>query len=202
MRCATARKRLSDAIDGALRPGRRPGVETHLRGCVSCRSYRDGLARIQTEAALPDARPPGSWAAFERELDRKLAAAEAGRAPVAPQFPVRRRLAWAAAAAMVLVGAGIWYALLRPRTALIEAWVPYEDVLDPLVQAAEADPELAAAVDREVRAAIDEMTPAAPDADAVLLTAADPLFWEGLSDDELRDIVAELEDETGRGGPQ
>jgi hypothetical protein len=46
------------------------------------------------------------------------------------------------------------------------------------------------------------MTPAVPDADAVLLTDADPLFWEGLSDDELRDIVAELEDETGRGGPQ
>jgi hypothetical protein len=103
---------------------------------------------------------------------------------------------------MVLVGAVIWYALLRPRPAVIEAWVPYEDVLDPLVQAAEADPELAALVDREVRAAIDEMTPAVPDADAVLLTDADPLFWEGLSDDELRDIVAELEDETGRGGPQ
>jgi hypothetical protein len=41
----------------------------------------------------------------------------------------------------------------------------------------------------------------AEDADAVVLSAADPLFWEGLSDDDLRDIVTDLEDETGRGGP-
>jgi len=100
---------------------------------------------------------------------------------------------------MVLAGAGIWYALLRPQMPVTEAWVPYEDIMGPLVQAAEADPELAAAVDREVRAAIDEMTPA-EDADAVVLSAADPLFWEGLGDDELRDIVTELEDGTGRGG--
>jgi len=200
MRCATARKRLSDALDGALRPGRKPGVEAHMRICEPCRSYRDGLVRIQAGAALPDAHPPGFWAAFERGLDLKLAAGEAGRAAVAPPLTVRRRLAWAAAAAMVLAGAGLWYALLRPQVSVTEAWVPYEDVLGPLVQAAEADPELAAAVDREVRAAIDEMMPA-EDADAVVLSAADPLFWEGLSDDELRDIVTELEDETGRGGP-
>jgi len=200
MRCAPARKRLSDALDGALRPGRKPGVEAHVKACESCRSYRDGLARIQAGAALPDAHPPEFWAAFERGLERKLAAAEAGRATVVPALAVRRRLAWAAAAAMVLAGAGIWYALLRPQMPVTEAWVPYEDVLDPFVEAAEADPELAASVDREVRAAIDEMTPAR-DADAVVLSAADPLFWEALSDDELEDIIAELEDETGRGGP-
>jgi len=200
MRCATARKRLSDALGGALRPGRKPGVEAHLKVCESCRSYRDGLARIQAGAALPDAHPPEFWAAFERGLERKLAAAEAGRATVVPALAVRRRFAWAAAAAMVLAGAGIWYGLFRPQTAVTEAWVPYEDVLAPLVQAAEADPELAAIVDREVRAAIDEIDPA-PDADSVALSAADPLFWEGLTDNELKDILTELEDEARRGGP-
>jgi hypothetical protein len=41
----------------------------------------------------------------------------------------------------------------------------------------------------------------APDADAAVLAAADPLFWEGLSDDELRAVVSALEEETGHGGP-
>jgi len=35
-----------------------------------------------------------------------------------------------------------------------------------------------------------------------VLPAADPLFWEGLSDDDLRAVIAELEAENGRGGPR
>ena len=201
MRCGMARKRLSDELDGALRPGRKPGVEAHLRACAACRSYRDGLARIQAGAALRDARPPEFWAAFERDLGAKLVAAEKDRRTVLDPVPSRLRMAALAAAAAVLVGFAVWYALLRPGTAVTEAWVPYEDVLDPLVEAAEASPEIAALIDKEIRASIEEMTPV-PDADAGALDAADPLFWEGLSDDELQAVVTELENETGRGGPR
>jgi hypothetical protein len=102
---------------------------------------------------------------------------------------------------MVLAGGAVWYAFLRPGTALPETWAAYEDVLDPIVRAAETNPELARRVDGEVRALIEEAAPA-PDADAAVLPAEDPLFWEGLSEDDLRAIVTELEDETGRGGPQ
>ena len=200
MKCGTARKWLSDELDGALTAGRKARLEAHSRVCESCRSYRDGLARIQAGAALPDAHPPEFWAAFERDLDAKLVAAERDRRIVVDPVPSRWRLAALAAAAMVLVGFGIWFVLLRPGTAMTEAWVPYEDVLDPLVEAAEANPEIAALVDREILASIEEMEPV-PDADAVVLSAADPLFWEGLSDDELQAIVTELENDTGRGGP-
>ncbi|MGB8958762.1 MAG: hypothetical protein WCC00_07100, partial [Candidatus Aminicenantales bacterium] len=68
-------------------------------------------------------------------------------------------------------------------------------------QAAEASPDAAGLVDGEVRALIEDVTPV-PDTEAAVLPAADPLFWEGLSDEDLRAIVAELESETGRGGPQ
>lgn len=201
MRCKTARKRLSDALDGALPPGRRPRLEAHLRSCAACRAYRDGLDRIQVEARLPEGRPPEFWAAFERGLDAKLETAEASRTSAGVPFPSRRRLAWAAGALLVLAGGALWYVLRRPPEGVIEAWADYEDVLDPILHAAEANPELASRVDREIRASIEETTPA-PDADAAVVPAADPLFWEGLSEDDLRDIVTGLENETGRGGPQ
>jgi anti-sigma factor RsiW len=201
MRCATARKRLSDALDGVLPSDRKGRLEAHLRTCESCRIYREGLDRIQAGSRLPDERPRESWAAFEKSLGAKLAAAEAGKRAVDVPFAARRRWAWAASAALVLAGLAVWYALQRPGTALTETWAAYDDVLDPLVQAADANPELAGRVDREVRALIEDLTPV-PDAEAAVLPAADPLFWMGLSDEDLRAIVTELEAETGRGGPQ
>jgi hypothetical protein len=201
MRCVTARRRLSDALDGSLCPGRNPGVEAHLRTCAACCAYRQRLERIQAEVRPPADRPADFWAAFERDLASRLEPVGKGRGAVGAPFAARRRWAWAAAAVLILAGAGIWYALRRPIAAPAEVWAAYDDAVDPLLQASEADPELAGRIDREIRASIEELAPVAdPDADALL--ASDPLFWEGLSDDELRGVVAELENDLGRGGPQ
>lgn len=200
MRCGAARKRISDAFGGALTPRQSELLENHLRGCEDCRAYRRQLARVQEEAALRVEDGPDFWAAFEGRLEAKLAAAKAARRPLGVPFAARRRWGVAAAAVMALTGAAVWYALQRPEAAVETAWFGRSDMLDRLVFAAEADPELADRLEGEIRASIEAMTPA-PDPDAAALVAADPLFWEGLSADELRAIVAELENETGRGGP-
>ncbi|OGD17985.1 MAG: hypothetical protein A2V76_08125 [Candidatus Aminicenantes bacterium RBG_16_63_14] len=201
MRCGTAKKRLSDDLDGALAPERKDRLEAHLRSCPACRAYRDDLVLLQAGALYPADRSPECWAAFEKRLESKLAGEEPGRGAVGIPFSGRRRWAWAAAGGMALAAAGLWFALLRPGTAVTAAWVPDEDALIPLLQEAEADPELERDVDREIRASIEEMTPVL-DADIIFLPAADPLFWESLSDDELRFIASELEKETGLGGPK
>ena len=199
MRCRTVRRRLSDALDGALAEEGRLRLEAHLRDCPDCRAYRDRLGLIQARAKLAGERSPGSWAGFERAVEAKIGAAgQETRRPAGAA--VRRRWAWAAAAASVLIGLGGWYLLQRPGRVPLETWTAYEDVLDPLLTAAENDRDLAVRVDREVGAEIEELAPT-PDADALVLPAADPLFWEGLSEDELRGIVVELEKETAHGGP-
>ena len=199
MRCRTARRWLSDELDGALAP--RPRLEAHLQACPACRTYREGIGLIQDRAGLADDRSPASWSAFERALDAKLDALEETKPDVVAPPASRRRWAWAAAAASVLMAMTAWYALQRSGGPVaLETWNAYDDVVDPLVQAADGDVELAARVDREVGAMIDELAPA-PDTEGVALPAADPLFWEGLSDDDLRGIVADLEEQTGRGGP-
>jgi hypothetical protein len=134
-------------------------------------------------------------------LNGRLDAATPGRGRVSAPFGARRRWAWAAAAAVVPAGILLWLALPRPVPSLTEAWLPSDDILEPLVRAAEADPELAGRIDNEIRASIEETRPALESAET-LLPAADPLFWEGLSDDDLRAVIATLEKESGLGGPQ
>jgi anti-sigma factor RsiW len=202
MRCASARRRLSDAFDGALPSGRKGRLDAHLGSCEACRAYRDRLDRIQAGSGLAADRPRESWTAFEKNLDAGLAAAAAGKRAVGVPFAARRRWAWGAVGAvLVLAALAAWHGLQRPATALTDVWAATDDVLDPLLQAAEASPEAAGLIDREVRALIEDLTPV-PDTEAAVLPAADPLFWEGLTDDDLRAIVTELESETGRGGSQ
>jgi hypothetical protein len=201
MRCGTARKRLSDELGGALSSERKARLEAHLQRCPACRGYREDLVRLQAEVLPPAGRSPEYWAGFDERLGSKLSGLETGRGAVEAPFSARRRWAWAAAGATALAVAGIGLAILRPRAAVTAAWVPYEDGLTPLIQEAEADPELERDLDREILASIEEMTPV-PDADVAALPAADPLFWEGLSEDELRAIASELEKETGPGGPK
>jgi hypothetical protein len=200
MRCGESEKRISDDLDGALSPRRRARLEAHLGSCPACRAYRDGLARLQTAAGVPAERSPEYWAGFARRLEAKMDTVESGRAAAAPAS-ARRRWAWAASAVLVLAAAGVWIALDRKGTEAAEAWIPSGDTLIPLIEAAESDPGLEGEVDLLVRSSLEELG-GSVDADAAILSAGDPLFWEGVSDDELRAIAAELEIESGPGGPK
>jgi hypothetical protein len=114
----------------------------------------------------------------------------------------RPRAAVAAAAVLALAGAALWFALARrgpgPGAA---AWLPPSDGLSPLILEAEADPGLEGAVDRYLNDSLEALSPSV-DADAAALSAADPLFWESLSDEELGAVATGLEKETGLGGPK
>jgi predicted anti-sigma-YlaC factor YlaD len=201
MRCETIKKWLSDDLDGALSPQKKARLVIHLQECLVCRGYRADLTRLQAEAPLAADRSPESWTAFERRLESKLAIVEpvmeANRTPLF----TGRRWAWAAAGFLVMAAVGIYFAVNRPAGTLETAWVPYEDSLARILQEAEADPEVENTVNRELLASITEVTPN-PEEDYAVPLAADPLFWEGLSEEELEYIAVELEKETGNGGPK
>lgn len=203
MRCRRAEKLLSDDLDGILGPARKARLESHLGACPACRAYRDGLARLRKALEVPVERPAQYWAGFEARLEARMDRGE-GRGRLAGQAPHagRRRLAWASASVCALaVLAAVWFAFLRPRPAVLAAWPALDDPFAPLYFATEADAELARAVDREIRASIDELV-TSPDEDAAAFRAADPLFWEGLSEAELDAIAETLERENGLGGPR
>jgi predicted anti-sigma-YlaC factor YlaD len=202
MRCRKAEKLLSDDLDGALGRVGKARLETHIRSCPDCRAYRDGLVRLREAVGPPEERSAEYWVGFERRLEARLDREPAGRSPAAAPSPRRRVLAWTAAGSTVLlVLAAVWYAFLRTEAVGPAVWTPSGDPLASLYLEIEADPELALAVDIEIRASIDEIAPAL-DAEALVFRAADPLFWDGLSEEELGAIAAGLEEENGLGGPR
>jgi hypothetical protein len=201
MRCVTARKRLSDDLDGALPTRKKCQLETHMRECPRCQAYSAGLFRLQAGAGAGEERSPEYWDGFEKRLASKLAALEPDGTKIGAPFSGRGRWASAAAGLLVLAAAGTYFSVIRPGRTVETAWVPFEDSLAPLLQEAEANPELGNLVNREILASIEELIPA-PEIGPAAPPADDPLFWEGLSEGELRYIVSELERETGRGGPK
>jgi hypothetical protein len=204
MKCRTAERRLSDGLDRALAPRAAARLEAHLRTCPACRAHGAAIARLQAASGPPAGRSPEDWAGFERRLETRLDACALGRRAGGVPSPAvwRPRAAFAAAAALFLAGAALWVFLARARPdAGPDAWDPSADGIAPLIREAENDPGLEGAVGRYLSDSLAELAPAV-DADAAALAAADPLFWESLSDDELGAVAEALGKESGSGGPQ
>lgn len=93
--CATARRRLSEALDGALGELDRAELEDHLSSCGPCRSAGEGLSRLRGAlSALPRLALPGE------DLEAVWArTVQAGRC-AAPWWHGWRFAAGAAAAAL------------------------------------------------------------------------------------------------------
>lgn len=200
MKCGKADKWLSDDLDGTLPARQKARLDAHLGSCPACRASRDELARLQAASGEPADRSPEYWAGFERRLEAKLDAIGSGKAAAAP-VAAWRRWAWAAPAVLFLAAAGVWLALGWRGSGPAEAWIPFGEGIFPMIEAVEADPGLEQEVDLLVRSSLNDLA-GSVDADGAVLFAADPLFWEGVSDDELRAIASELEKETGLGGPK
>jgi len=199
MRCEAAKRRISDALDGALGAGRSDRLERHLRGCPACRAYRQGLTRIQAGAAgLADpGLAPADWADFGRRLEGRLARETAKHAP--PGLPALWKWAWTGAGLAVLVFALVYLAVLRPRTVAWPVPLSFEDSVAQIMGEIGGNQDLAGAFDREIVASITEA--ARPESEEAPVPFGDnPLFWEGLTDGEIGYINAELEKELGHGG--
>jgi hypothetical protein len=100
-----------------------------------------------------------------------------------------------------MAAVGTYFAVVRPDGGVEIAWNNYEDPVTRILLEAEADPEFGALVDREVASAIEEMTPIRENGpEFAIPLAEDPLFWEGLSDEELRYIAGEMGKNDALGG--
>ena len=103
MRCEDVRERLDDYVDELLSESQSVQVEEHLAACAACRRDTDALrALLEQTAALPrDILPERDlWSDIEGALEATSSAALARW---------RRPLALAAAA-VLLIGVGVWLA--------------------------------------------------------------------------------------------
>jgi anti-sigma factor RsiW len=118
--CYFKRRRIGAWLDGALAAGEAHAIATHLDACTGCRSEAQGLRRLRelVRPAVAVAEP--DWTGFWPGIVRGIEAGAA--APSRPRwaFVARRRLATAAAAALVAIT--IWSGdspTLRQRASIV-----------------------------------------------------------------------------------
>ncbi len=109
MECRDARKNLSALLDGALEPDAAEAVRDHIGSCAACAAAfetmraADAEARTALRGVAESAQPSGRFTA------RVLAGiARQGRAPSATLWRPRVRRLALVAAAVVIIGLGIW----------------------------------------------------------------------------------------------
>jgi hypothetical protein len=122
MRCAAARKLISDYIDDGLSESQKNGLKDHLELCADCRGVLGDFEKIARQAgSLPLLAPsPLSW--------QKIVAGMRKAAPEPPSplnkrrglfslswMPAGLRYAFAAALALVIIGGGIIVVLKFPK---------------------------------------------------------------------------------------
>jgi anti-sigma factor RsiW len=201
MRCERARKWISDGRDGALGADRKARLERHLGRCPACRAYENDLARIE-EAAKASSDPGlagDDWRAFSLRLEARLAAAAQSPSPAGPPALMRRRWAWAGAGALVLAVVGTYLAVLRPGRAPGPVVLSVDEAVAGVFHEIGNNADLEASFNRQILEAIQESVPVRP-VEAFFRFNDDPFVWEGMSEEELRLIEAELSKEPNHGG--
>lgn len=112
MTCAQVNDWLGDAVDGTLDFERRSQLDAHCRGCAACRELLDDLTEIRAAAATLDRRTPSPelWQSIAAKIDDRGRWASAWtQLAGSPRWGALA----AAAALMMMLGAGVWFAVGR-----------------------------------------------------------------------------------------
>ena len=201
MRCRRVQRAISDEIDGCPAPGGRRRLEKHLEVCPSCREYREGLRRLESESArtVRPAVPPGYWEDSLLRLREALASVPPGSAPAEsrprPFFRPTPRWAWAAAPALLVIAAAVYLAVVVPSGGPLESFpLSHEEGAGRLAAMVETDEALEADFSALIQAAIVDDSEE-PDGDIRRLLYAESRFLDGLSEDELRKLETHIASE-------
>jgi len=196
MRCAAARKWISDDLDGRLSQRRTEALERHLHGCEACRSYRRDLAVIQarTRARPVPSLSPEDWSRFELDLEREIRRAPQVVQEEAPRIGQRMRWAWAGAALALLACAAVIFVTMRGQDGLDPAYLTYEASLEQIFRETRDDPGLADSFDQLILASIGDAVRGGQ-SDLPLDLLANPDFMEGWSGE----TGSRVQDENGPG---
>ena len=202
MRHKTAERWISDDLDRALPFGRKAKLERHFSLCSTCRTYRAGLEKIQSGAALSlPVLPEDYWMGRLVALRAGLADPSLGQgiskapAPRVPGFFPWR--SWAlAGGGSALAAAAVLFFLLLPGRPLYDAyayslgnpWGAIEEHLTDEAAILEFNQSLESSLSEPLTESASEV---------VLLTGDQAFLLENLSDEDIRLFNREIALEIG-----
>jgi tetratricopeptide (TPR) repeat protein len=122
--CSTARKWISESVDGNLSPERVEFLDAHVRGCEPCRKLKDAFAAIREGAGTLEEQSPSEnvWNRIQRSMTTDRIAEQSPRPRKAWSLSVNPRLrpALVSAFALVLILAAVFIGLrqfgIQPAT--------------------------------------------------------------------------------------
>jgi hypothetical protein len=189
---------LSDDADGASAPRDKDPLSRHLASCPSCRAYRESLLKLQAGALGLNRgaeRPDAYWRDFGARLEARLADERASSAPARVPRAARRAWAWGGAGLAAAAAVAAAFLLLRPAAARPGPFVfSFEETVASILGEIGDDPELEVAFAGALQASIEAAVGGARE-EAYDSPSGDPLFWEGLSDEDLARIESGLRKE-------
>jgi hypothetical protein len=186
----------SDDLDGALAPRAKEALSLHFASCPACRAYRESLLKLQAGALdLNSAaeRPDADWADFGARLEARI---DAERPPVLSQTqrPARRVWLWSGAGLAAAGTLAAYLLVLRPADVRPGPFVfSFEETVASILDEIGDDAELERSFAGALQASIEDAVGASEAAYGA--PSDNPLFWEGLSDDDLSRIESGLQKE-------
>ncbi|MGB8953711.1 MAG: zf-HC2 domain-containing protein [Candidatus Aminicenantales bacterium] len=202
MDCKRIERWLSDYLDGELSRKKQKNVEAHLQKCPFCRSYKQRLETIQERAktfSTPDIAPE-YWQESLTRLKAKIDAAEADgfrHKTIRPSLlSTGWKWAWAGAGALFIAMLGLFLMLSRERSPQEMYALSFEETVERVYGEIGNNPELenqlnsviAASINESVEGVYERISP---------MDYNSPLFWEGLTEEELKFIESEIRKEIG-----
>lgn len=200
--CRTWKKRISDDLDGALSSPTKKRLQKHLADCEACRAYAARLERLhQCAKDIAAAEPAGPSHLQELRESLKPRLAEAARelreGGASRKSGVRRKR-WPWWAVGTLAAASLLFVLVVPqgdRQGPTEVYAfSLEDALASLSAELGNDLRLEVSFNELLAATIPDAAEAS-DTEFLGNPFENPLFWEDLSEEELRYIESEMKKE-------
>ena len=196
MRHKKIEKLLSDSIDGELPEKKKKRLEPHLRKCSSCGSFAENINRIHEEAKSLERQEvsPVYWEEFTSKIKTEISSPQQDRMSVAPLFS-RRKWAWAGAAWLFVIVAGLFFYLSLNKTPQEEYIFSFEDSVGKIYQEIGSDLELEELFDSVILASIGETLEDSgwgegPDFYENLI------LWENLTEEEMKFLESEIKKDT------
>ncbi|MEW5901323.1 MAG: zf-HC2 domain-containing protein [Acidobacteriota bacterium] len=185
MRCTESERLISDALDGALSEKKGREVRAHLAGCPRCRAYQESLVRIQTlsQSLEKPSLSPDYLERFSASVEIRLRRREK-RAGLWPALRPTWKWAWLAVPVFLAAVLGLALFWGRGETPPQDIY-SFENLVRRLDHEIGENAELAERVSGLIASAVVEGLDF-PATEAESFFAENALFWEALSEEELR----------------
>lgn len=198
MKCAKIEKWISDDLDGALAPRKKPALDRHVASCPACRAYRLNLEKLQAGALGLDRaaeRPEAYWRDFGARLAAGLRNDPAPRpAPSRAPLALRRPWAWGGAGLAAAAAVAAYFVFLQPKALPGPFVFSFEDTVASIMEEIGDNSELESSFNLALQASIEEAI--REDGESALRQLTDdPLVWEGLTEDEMALLESKIRNE-------